>query len=133
MSDRQPGVNPKHARFVDEYLVDNNATQAAIRAGYSAKTARQIGARLLTNVDISAAIDAGRAAIAERNALTQDEVIAGLRKEATREGDGSSHGARVSAWIGLGKHLGMFTDVVRTEEDYRKEFDEARSGPRLVA
>jgi phage terminase small subunit len=49
-------LTDKHARFVAEYLIDANATQAAIRAGYSQKTARQQGQRLLTNVDIKAAI-----------------------------------------------------------------------------
>jgi len=48
----------KQAAFVREYLVDFNATQAAIRAGYSPKTARSQGARLLTNVDVNAAIQA---------------------------------------------------------------------------
>ena len=120
-------MNPKQARFVDEYLVDGNATQAAIRAGYSAKTAYSIGQRLLKHVEISAAIDAGLLAIAERNKLTQDEVIAGLRKEATRDGEGSSHAARVSAFVALGKHLGMFTDVVRQEGDtYRDDIERAR-------
>ena len=42
--------------------------------------------------------------------VDQDMVIAGLLKEATREGDGASHSARVNAWMQLGKHLQMFTD-----------------------
>ena len=45
-------LTEKQKKFVDEYLIDLNATQAAIRAGYSEKTARSIGQRLLTNVDI---------------------------------------------------------------------------------
>lgn len=127
-------MNPKQARFVDEYLIDENATQAAIRAGYSAKTAHAIGSRLLSKVEIMAAVNAGRAAIAKRNAVTQDEVIAGLRREANREGDGASHAARVSAWAKLGETMGMFKQVVKTDdEDYRKEWDDARSGPKLVA
>ncbi|SLM47399.1 putative Terminase small subunit [Nitrospira japonica] len=47
----------KHRRFVEEYVIDFNGAQAAIRAGYSKKTARQIGQRLLTNVDITKAIE----------------------------------------------------------------------------
>lgn len=50
-------LKPKQQRFVDEYLIDLNATQAAIRAGYSPKTARQQGQRLLTNVVIAAAVE----------------------------------------------------------------------------
>ena len=47
-----PKLTEKQKKFVDEYLIDLNATQAAMRAGYSEKTARSIGQRLLTNVDI---------------------------------------------------------------------------------
>ncbi len=50
-------MKEKQKRFCEEYLVDCNATQAAIRAGYSEKTARAIGQRLLTNVDIKKYID----------------------------------------------------------------------------
>lgn len=50
------GITNKQSVFIDEYLVDLNATQAALRAGYSPKTARQIGSRLLSNVDIRAEI-----------------------------------------------------------------------------
>lgn len=60
-------LTAKQQRFVEEYLVDLNATQAAIRAGYSEKTAKQQGARLLTNVDVAAAVSASKA---ERSAQT---------------------------------------------------------------
>jgi len=50
-------MNNRQNRFVEEYLVDFNATQAAIRAGYSHKTARQIGSKLLTKVDVSEAVE----------------------------------------------------------------------------
>lgn len=49
-------LTPKQKRFIDEYLVDFNATKAAIRAGYSAKTARQIGQQNLSKLDIREAI-----------------------------------------------------------------------------
>ena len=90
-------LTPKQARFVEEYLVDLNATQAAIRAGYSAKTAEVQGSRLLGNVKVAAAIREAQEARSERTGITQDEVIQGLKKEATLEGDGSSHSARVAA------------------------------------
>ncbi len=103
-------LTPKQARFVEEYLIDLNATQAAIRAGYSKKTAKQQGQRLLTNVDVQAAVTEAKETRSERTEITQDEVIQGLKKEATLEGEGSSHSARVAAWAHLGKHLGIFTD-----------------------
>ena len=49
-------LTPKQQRFVEEYLIDLNATQAAIRSGYSEKTANEQGSRLLVNVSISEAI-----------------------------------------------------------------------------
>lgn len=73
-------LTPKKQRFVEEYLVDLNATQAAIRAGYSAKTAASQGERLLRNVEIQAAIQAAMKARQERTEITQDRVLAELAK-----------------------------------------------------
>lgn len=73
-------LNPKQKRFCAEYLIDLNAAQAAIRAGYSAKTARQIGQRLLTHVDIQAEISRGMKAREERTEITQDRVLQELAK-----------------------------------------------------
>ena len=103
-------MTPRQQRFVDEFLVDLNATQAAIRAGYSARTAEQQGPRLLGNVEIAAAVQAAQQARSERLQITQDDVLRGLRREATLTGEGSTHAARVSAWGLIGKHLGMFLE-----------------------
>lgn len=77
---RENGLTPKQAAFVREYLIDKNATQAAIRAGYSRKTARQIGEENLSKPDIRLAIDAGLAAAARRANLASDEVMADLAR-----------------------------------------------------
>lgn len=63
-----------------EYLIDLNATQAAIRAGYSQKTAGQIGEQNLKKLEIAEAIKAAMEKRADRNSVTQDEVISGLRE-----------------------------------------------------
>ena len=65
-------VNPKQAQFVSEFLVDLNATQAAIRAGYSEKTAYSQGQRLLKNVEIQAALTEAVQARVERTRINQD-------------------------------------------------------------
>lgn len=70
----------KHARFVAEYLKDFNATQAAVRAGYSAKTAKQQGSRLLTNVDVAAAIAEKQAKQLETADLSAARVLEELRR-----------------------------------------------------
>lgn len=61
--------------FVREYLMDLNATQAAIRAGYSERTAEQQGSRLLKNVEVAAAITAAQAERAERTEIAADQVL----------------------------------------------------------
>jgi len=68
-------MTPKQAAFVQQYLVDRNATQAAIRAGYSAKTASSAGERLLRNVEISAAIERETSDIAGRLGITAERVL----------------------------------------------------------
>lgn len=73
-------MTPKQERFVQEYLVDLNATQAAIRAGYSAKTAGQVGAENLKKPEIQEAIQAGRARLAARVEITQERVLAEYAK-----------------------------------------------------
>lgn len=66
---------PKQEMFVREYLIDLNATQAAIRAGYSEKTAKSIGQRLLTNVDIQTAVQEAMDNRANRVEITADKVL----------------------------------------------------------
>lgn len=56
MSAASNGLTPKQARFVEEYLIDRNGTQAAIRTGYSPATAAQQASRLLSNAKIAAAV-----------------------------------------------------------------------------
>jgi len=99
-------ITPKQQRFVAEYQIDLNATAAAKRAGYSAKTAKSQGQRLLTNVDVAAAIQVAQIEISKRVEVTVDDVVAGLLAEAEGKDD-SSAGSRVAAWAQLGKHLGM--------------------------
>ena len=68
-------LTPRQARFVDEYLIDLNATQAAIRAGYSPHRADSHGPRLLGNVGIAEAIEKAMAERSERTEITQDSVL----------------------------------------------------------
>ncbi|MDO9859038.1 terminase small subunit, partial [Glaesserella parasuis] len=134
-------LTDKQQRFVEEYLIDLNATQAAIRAGYSEKTARSIGQRLLTFVDIQEAIQEAQNKRAERVNVTQDDVLKGLleiismstgKQKITEtelsKVDGSivpmdvekvcfePHAANKALEL-LGKHLGMFKDKVEVSAD----------------
>jgi phage terminase small subunit len=73
---------PRQARFVEEYLVDFNGSAAAVRAGYSAHTARSLANRLLTYADIQAAIAEAVKRRSERTEVTQDRVLLELARMA---------------------------------------------------
>lgn len=78
----QRKLNPKQQRFVEEYLIDLNATQAAIRAGYSPKTATAIASENLAKPSISAAIACAMAERSKRTGITQDRILEELAKVA---------------------------------------------------
>ena len=127
-------LTPKQARFVEEYLVDLNATQAAIRAGYSKKTANPQAARLLANVSVADEITRRRAAITDKLEITQEWVIKKLvdnveramqeREVTDSEGNAigvfTYNGSVVNGALTLlGKHLGMFVDRQITDNTTR--------------
>jgi phage terminase small subunit len=97
----------KRAAFAREYLIDLNATQAAIRAGYAPGSARVTGTRLLADAAIRAEVERAQQERAQDTRLSAQMVLDGLRSIA--EGQGPEN-ARVRAYELLGKHLGMFTD-----------------------
>ena len=73
-------LTPRQQRFVEEYLVDLNGTQAAIRAGYSAHTANEQAARLLANVSVRSAIERGKSDVAARTGASVDELVSRMRQ-----------------------------------------------------
>lgn len=77
---QRPRWTEKQRRFVSEYLIDLNGTQAAVRAGYSEATAPQIGSENLKKPHIAAAIEEELAARAARTQVTSDEVVRELRR-----------------------------------------------------
>jgi phage terminase small subunit len=73
-------LTPKQQKFVEEYLIDLNATQAAIRAGYSEHTASSIGHENLSKPEIQEAIAARRKAIADEVGITPEKIVAEFAK-----------------------------------------------------
>jgi len=111
-----PKLEGKQDKFCEEYLIDLNATQAAIRAGYSEKTARQIGSQNLSKLDIQQAIAELKAVRSKRTKVTADEVVNTLAdimrgNICDTDGDGNSKGVKTydirGAADSLGKHLGI--------------------------
>jgi phage terminase small subunit len=136
------GLTAKQQRFVEEYLIDLNATQAAIRAGYSEKTAYSQGQRLLNNVEIQKAVAEAQEDRSNRTKITADRVLQELARigfsdlrnmltdgievvtntgERGKDEDGRKiveHTHKIKVWDKnsalekLGKHLGMFTEKI---------------------
>jgi phage terminase small subunit len=101
---------PKQECFVEEYLIDLNATQAAMRAGYSAKTAHIIGPENLGKPEISAAVSKAQTERSARTNITQDYVLESIfsAMERCKQADSfNATGVFKGAEL-LGKHLGMF-------------------------
>ena len=129
-------LTEKQKRFCDEYLIDLNATQSAIRAGYSEKTAYSQGQRMLKNVEVKEYIDKRMATKDKKLIADQDEVLryltSVLRGESVSEeivvegtGDGCSEARKIkkapsekdklkSAEL-LGKRYGIYTDKIQAE------------------
>ena len=130
-------MNARQLRFVQEYLIDLNATQAAIRAGYSEKTAYVQGPRLLENVGVQDAIRFGQEKVLKKAEISAEMVLSGFRDifercmtrvpvmefdrdaKCTRQKIDLDTGLGVwtfdaananRALENLGKHLGLFVD-----------------------
>jgi phage terminase small subunit len=121
-------LTEKQKRFADEYLVDLNAKQAAIRSGYSAKTAEQQASRLLSNVKVQEYIQNKQKKLEIKTELTAQWVLDNLKAVAERcmqaeplltrvgnqweeSGEYTFQAAGANKALELiGKHLGMFTD-----------------------
>ena len=108
------GLNPRQSRFVDEYLIDMNATAAYKRAGYAArgKSAEANASRLLWSDKVQAELSRRMEERAEKVAVTQEWVLDRLRNEALNHARSS---ARVQALKLLGEHLGMFVKRTQVE------------------
>lgn len=127
-------LTAKQALFVKEYLVDLNATQAAIRAGYSEKTANRQGSENLSKPVISNAIQEAMQDRKQRVEITADSVLESIvliQQDAMRQSfddDGNrkmlNHAAALKAAELLGRHLALFID--------KKEITGANGAPLIV-
>lgn len=120
-------LTDRQTRFCEEYLIDLNATQAAIRAGYSEKTANRIASELLSKLDIQEKITELKAERAKRTEMTQDSVIQELAAVARAEVKGVRAVDKLKALELLGKHLGMFVERYEVKAaEIEKRIAEAR-------
>lgn len=106
-------LTEKQALFAAEYIVDFNATAAAVRAGYSERTASQKGYALLQNPEIMEEVKRGIDERVHRTRITQDYVLEKLKEIADQEagdeiGSHLRYGNKIRALELLGKHVGLF-------------------------
>lgn len=106
-------LTEKQKRFCDEYLVDYNATQAAVRAGYSVKSAYSIGEENLRKPELKTYIDERLEQLRSAKTATAAEVMEFLTEVMRDEGEGSV--SRLKAAELLGKRFGLFTDKLNIE------------------
>ena len=124
------GLTAQQRLFVAEYLKDNNATQAAIRAGYSKKTAQEQSSRLLSNVMVAQAIAQQQKASILRTLSSADEVLAQMWQLATFDANQLSQyrrGACRYCW-GFGHHY-QWRDAVEFEEKRLEAVERDRREP----
>ena len=104
-------LTPKKKQFVKEYLLDLNATQAAIRSGYSQRTAKAQGSRLLTDVDIQSQLAKAQQERTKRTEINADYVLTNLR-DIVEMFKVENPGASLKGLELLGKNLKLFTDRI---------------------
>jgi len=119
-------MTPKQETFVREYLIDLNATQAAIRAGYSERTAEQQGSRLLSNAKVAEAVAAGKS---ERAAKLDIDALWVLREarstyEAARQADKLSEAVAALKLVGTHIDVQAFRERIAQEHTVDEDMAE---------
>ena len=111
-----PSLTRKQFRWIDEYLIDLNGAAAAVRAGYSPKSARSIAHENLTKPDILAVLQNRQAAMAEELQITRQGVIQGLLEAVSMGREQQNPGAMVNALREVSKLLGFHAPEVKRVE-----------------
>ena len=105
-----PKLTPKQLMFCKEYLIDLNATQASIRAGYSEKTARSVGCENLTKPYIQKEIQRLKAIREKKIGLTAEKVLEDIERVRNKAEGSEQFNVSLKASELQGKHLAMFTE-----------------------
>ena len=119
-------LTDKQRSFIEHYCSNGfNATQAAISAGYSEKTAQEQSSRLLSNVMISDAIQLFMGKATKKALITTEDIVKRLIDEAEYVGEGASHSARIAALKTLTDFTGGFDNNKQKVESKVQTVDES--------
>lgn len=116
MQNAQHSLTDKQRRWIDEYLIDFNGAAAAVRAGYSERSARSIAHENATKPDIQVVLLARQAALAQRMAVTQAGIVQGLVDAVEMARIMSNPAAMVSGLREIAKMLGYYEPEVKRVE-----------------
>ena len=121
-------LNPKHYRFIAEVIKGESATNAAIKAGFSEKTARTTGPRLMQDDGIKKEIERQMNVAG----LTPQRIITELYSLYEAARDNGSYGPAKDIMQLIGRHNGMFQDLRKVEHKHSHEFEQLLDATRSV-
>jgi phage terminase small subunit len=104
--------NARQQRFIDEYLIDGNGTAAAIRAGYSKRSAKMQASRLMTNDVLLAELNERRRRLAGDFRIKREDVLGGFLAAIQRACEQGNPAAEITGWREVAKMLGFYAPEV---------------------
>lgn len=113
MAKAKSGLTDKQKRFIDEYLIDLNGTQAYIRAGYSKNGASASASTLLGNPNVYARVKEEKEKRGIRTKIDQDFVVEGIKNDIEVAREMGQMNAAIKGWELLSKHTGGFTGEMK--------------------
>jgi hypothetical protein len=116
MRNTSPSLTARQLRWVDEFLVDGNATAAAVRAGYSERSARSIAHENMTKPALQAVLAERRGEVADRLQITREGVIQGLLDAVHLAREQANPAGMVAGLREIGKMLGYYAPEVKRVE-----------------
>ena len=122
-----PKLTNKQKRFCEEYHIDLNATQAAVRAGYSEKTADRIANQNLKKLEVQQYLQKLMQDRSERTKISADDVVRELERIAMTDTEITGK-EKIKALELLGKHLGMFSNGGSDDSKVLEKLDEVLGG-----
>lgn len=103
-----PGISKRQAQFVDEYAISRNGAGAAVRAGYSKRSAKVTAARLLTNANVRAALMVREAENARALNVTRERVLAEVQNAIALAAEKADAMAMIAGWREVAKMCGFY-------------------------
>lgn len=122
------GLTDKQERFVAEYLVDSIGSAAAVRAGYSERSAQSSAKQLMATPKVRAAINAGKRRLAKKLELSAEKTLGDIDRIARKAERAKDYGQAIRGHELIGKHLRLFSEKVELTgaNDGPVEFTEIR-------